>query len=94
MGGPLGTMFARSGHDVTFSYSRSEQKLVDLARGAGDPARAGTLVEAAREADLVVLAVHWLEVSRNVLGQAGTLKGKTVVSCCNPVPGSSHCTQR
>ena len=34
MGGKLGTLFARAGHDVVFSYARSEQKLERLARGA------------------------------------------------------------
>src|SRR6266851_8412626 len=32
MGGTLGTIFARAGHDVVFSYSRSEGKLRRLAR--------------------------------------------------------------
>jgi predicted dinucleotide-binding enzyme len=32
MGGKLGTLFARAGHDVVFSYARSEQKLKRLAR--------------------------------------------------------------
>ncbi len=35
MGGTLGTVFARAGHDVVFSYARSEQKLKRLARDAG-----------------------------------------------------------
>ena len=36
MGGNLGTIFARAGHEVVFSYARSKDKLVcaDL-RGAG-----------------------------------------------------------
>jgi 8-hydroxy-5-deazaflavin:NADPH oxidoreductase len=34
MGGTLGTLFARAGHDVVFSYARSEQKLKRLAREA------------------------------------------------------------
>jgi predicted dinucleotide-binding enzyme len=34
MGGKLGTIFARAGHEVIFSYARSEQKLQRLARGA------------------------------------------------------------
>ena len=37
MGGKLGTIFARAGHDVVFSYARSEQKLATLAREAGKP---------------------------------------------------------
>ena len=35
MGGKLGTIFARAGHEVVFSYSRSEKKLAALAREAG-----------------------------------------------------------
>ena len=42
MGGKLGTIFARAGHDVVFSYARSERKLKRLARDAGKRARAGT----------------------------------------------------
>ena len=40
MGGTLGTLFARAGHDVVFSYARSEQKLKRLAREAKGNARA------------------------------------------------------
>jgi hypothetical protein len=35
MGGKLGTIFARAGHDVVFSYARSNDKLKRLARDAG-----------------------------------------------------------
>ena len=47
MGGKLGTIFARAGHDVVFSYARSERKLKRLAREAGGNARAGTPADAA-----------------------------------------------
>ena len=46
MGGKLGTIFARAGHEVVFSYARSEQKLKRPARGAGENARVGTPREA------------------------------------------------
>src|SRR5260370_40472414 len=59
MGGKLGTLFARAGHEVVFSYARSEQKLKKLAREAQGSARAGTPGEAAREADALLLAAHW-----------------------------------
>jgi hypothetical protein len=42
MGGKLGTIFARAGHDVTFSYARNERKLKRLAREAKANVRAGT----------------------------------------------------
>jgi len=41
MGSKLGTIFARAGHDVVFSYSTSERKLKRLARESGGHARAG-----------------------------------------------------
>jgi 8-hydroxy-5-deazaflavin:NADPH oxidoreductase len=46
MGGKLGTLFARAGHEVVFSYARSEQKLNKLAH----------------EANALLLAVHWSRV--------------------------------
>src|SRR6266446_9073677 len=56
MGGKLGTIFARAGHEVVFSYARSEQKLKRLARGAQGNARAGTPEEAALGAGAEELA--------------------------------------
>src|SRR6266545_7275217 len=84
MGGKLGTLFARAGHDVVFSYARSDQKLKRLAREARGNARAGTPGEAAREADVLLLAVHWTRVD-DVLKQAGDLSGKVIVTCSLPM---------
>ena len=84
MGGKLGTLFARAGHDVVFSYAHSRKKLEKLARAAGRNARAGTPGEAARESDVLLLAVHWSRVT-DVLKQAGDLSGKVVISCSLPM---------
>jgi 8-hydroxy-5-deazaflavin:NADPH oxidoreductase len=84
MGGKLGTLFARAGHDVVFSYARSKEKLDKLARAAGQRAGAGTPADAARDADVVLLAVHWLRFD-DVLQQAGDLAGKVVVTCSLPM---------
>lgn len=84
IGGKLGTVFARAGHDVVFSYSRDARKLARLAKAAGPRARAGSPAEAARASDVLLLAVHWSRVS-DVLKKAGSLRGKTVVSCCLPM---------
>ena len=84
MGGKLGTLFARAGHQVVFSYARSEKKLERLAHKAGGKARAGTPREAALEADALMLAVHWSRVD-DVLNQAGDLAGKVVLSCSLPM---------
>ena len=84
MGGKLGTLFARAGHEVVFSYARSERKLKRLAREAQGNARAGTPAEAARQADALLLAVHWSRVD-DVLRQAGDLSGKVIVTCSLPM---------
>ena len=84
MGGKLGTIFARAGHEVVFSYARSEKKLKTLAHDAGGKARAGTPGEAAQQADALLLAVHWSRVD-DVLKQTGDLAGKVIVTCSLPM---------
>ncbi len=84
MGGKLGTIFARAGHDVVFSYARSNDKLKRLARDAQGNARAGTPAEAATDADALLLAVHWSRID-DVLKQAGDLSGKVILTCCLPM---------
>jgi len=84
MGGKLGTIWARAGHEVVFSYARSEEKLKKLARDAKGKARAGTAREAAQDADALLLAVHWSRFD-DVLKQAGDLSGKVIVTCSLPM---------
>jgi len=84
MGGKLGAIFARAGHDVVFSYARSARKLKRLAREAGGKARAGTPAEAAQDADALLLAVHWSRID-DVVKQAGGLAGKVVITCSLPM---------
>src|SRR5207245_2835084 len=92
MGGKLGTIFARAGHEVVFSYARSTEKLKKLARGVNrkehgkghGSARAGTPSEAAQEADALLLAVHWSRIG-DVLNQTGDLSGQVVLTCSLPM---------
>jgi predicted dinucleotide-binding enzyme len=84
MGGKLGTLFARAGHEVIFSYARSDRKLKRLAAEAQGNARPGTPADAARDADTLVLAVHWLRID-DVLQRAGDLSGKILVTCSLPM---------
>jgi len=84
MGGKLGTIFARAGHDVVFSYARSERKLKSLAKKAGARGRAGTPADAVRDADALLLAVHWLRVD-DMLEQAGDVAGKVIITCSLPM---------
>src|ERR1700691_2517237 len=84
MGGKLGTLFARAGHEVVFSYARSKEKLNHLAREAGGNARAGTPKEAAQWAGVLLLAVHWSRIDE-VLNQTVDLSGKVIVTCSLPM---------
>jgi len=88
MSGKLGTIFAREGHQVVFSYARSNEKLKKLARDAKGDARAGTPSEAAKEADAVLLDVHWSRIDE-VLKQSGDLSGKVMLTCCLPMDSSN-----
>lgn len=84
MGGKLGTIFARAGHEVVFSYARSNEKLKKLAKDAKGNARAGTPREAAQDADALLLAVNWSRMS-DVLKQAGDLSDKVILTCSLPM---------
>ena len=84
MGGKLGTIFARAGHEVVFSYARSQQKLATLVRDAKANATHGTPREAALHADVVVLALHWSRM-HDALNQVGDLSGKIVMTCSLPM---------
>jgi predicted dinucleotide-binding enzyme len=84
MGGKLGTLFARAGHEVVFSYSRSKEKLSRLAREAKGNARPGTPGEAAQGADALLLAVHWSRID-DVLRKAGDVSDKVIVNCSLPL---------
>jgi predicted dinucleotide-binding enzyme len=84
MGARLGTIFARAGHEVVFSYARTRRKLERLAREAGRRARAGTPAEAVKDAHALLLAVHWSRVD-DVLSQTGDLSGKIVLTCSLPM---------
>src|SRR3989442_15655415 len=79
MGGKLGTIWARAGHDVVFSYARTKEKLDKLGRDAGSGARAGTPAEATKDAEALLLAAHWSRLD-DVLKKAGTLSGKVIVT--------------
>lgn len=80
MGAGLGKLWAKAGHEVIFSYSRDENKLLELAAAVGATAKAGTIQEAAAQ-DIILLAV-WLPALEEVIHAAGSLDdGKIVITC-------------
>lgn len=83
MGKGLGSLWAKRGHRVMFSYSRDEQKLKDLVATVPNAAF-GTPAEAAQASDLLLLSVMWQSVP-DVLKLAGPVNGKSIIDCTNPL---------
>jgi 8-hydroxy-5-deazaflavin:NADPH oxidoreductase len=84
IGSGLGNLFSKAGHEVMFSYSHDPQKIQRVVDEAGPNAQSGTPEQAARFGDVVVLAVGWGTV-KEALQAAGSLDGKTLLSCVNPL---------
>lgn len=82
MASGLSKFWAKNGHELMFSFSRSEQKLKDLATSVSNSAQIGTPAEAVAFADVVLLAVPWAAVPE-ALQAAGSLSGKILFSCVN-----------
>lgn len=82
IGGTVGTLWAKAGHEVLFS-SRNPEKLSALVTAAGNSARAGTIAEAANFADVIFLAVYYWTTD-NALAAAGSLDGKIIIDATNP----------
>jgi 8-hydroxy-5-deazaflavin:NADPH oxidoreductase len=82
IGGPLGRLWAQSGHNVFFS-SRNPDSLRELVEKAGNGAQAGTPEEAIAFADVVLEAVPF---SATMLLPADPLAGKILISASNYYP--------
>lgn len=81
VGGTLGRHWARAGHEVLLS-SRHPKDLRKFVEEIGNGARAGTLEEAARFGEVVVLAIPWR--SRGDLPRPDMFDGKVVIDAMNP----------
>jgi 8-hydroxy-5-deazaflavin:NADPH oxidoreductase len=80
MGGGLGKLWAKAGHEVIFSYSRNPDKLQQLAAAAGNQAKVSDVKEAAAQSQLVMLAVG-VSVLEEVMSEIGPLDGKIIITC-------------
>ena len=103
VGGTLGRCWAERGHDVMFGVRNSASPKVSSAlKQAGGNARAGSIAEAAKFGEVVVLATPW-SGARDAIQQAGQLDGKVLLDPINPLksdfsgldvpPGSSAAEQ-
>ena len=81
MGGTLAVLLAHAGHTVLPANSHGPDSLRDLVAEAGPNATATTPEAAARDADLVIVALPWAH--RTALPPAELFAGKIVVDAMN-----------
>jgi 8-hydroxy-5-deazaflavin:NADPH oxidoreductase len=86
VGGTLGSVWVKAGHEVMFS-SRHLEDDRELAASLGPKAHAGTPQEAAAFGEVVMVSVpyHALPDVRDALGDL--IDGKVVIDTCNPFLG-------
>ena len=83
LGSGLGSLWAKKGHKIIFSYSRNLDKLNALA--ADNPgAKTGTPAEAVKNSEVIILSVKWENI-HDALKAAGPMNGKILIDCTNPV---------
>jgi predicted dinucleotide-binding enzyme len=85
IGGAIGELMARAGHEVFFS-SRNPSTLAPLVARVGPRARAGTPAEAIAFGDVVFLGVPYSSMPQIGRDYAAALKGKIVLDAGNPNP--------
>lgn len=82
IGGTVGTLWVKAGHEVMFS-SRHPETLTAMVEGLGDRARTGTPEEAIAFADAVFVAVPYKAYPDLSKSYAAALKGKVVLDAGN-----------
>jgi 8-hydroxy-5-deazaflavin:NADPH oxidoreductase len=82
VGGTLARLLAPLGHEVAVSNRRGPESLQPMLAELGPTAYAMTVEEAARWADVIVLAVPWR--SPEALPSPEAVAGKVVVDAMNP----------
>src|SRR5262245_51881688 len=84
IGGTLGGIWAKAGHEVMFSSLDIEQDKA-LAAKVGGGARAGTTRDAVAFGDVLLLAVPYSAFPALSKDLAAPMKGKVVIDASNPI---------
>jgi predicted dinucleotide-binding enzyme len=84
IGGTLGRLWVKAGHDVMFSSLDLEQDKA-LAKELGGGARAGTPREAAAFGEVLLMAVPYRALPSVGKDLAAQIKGKVVIDASNPI---------
>ena len=80
----LALRFARAGHQVVIG-SRSAERAQDVADALGEGVSGATNEGAAKAGDVVIVAVPWDGHRELLESLSGSLAGKIVVDCVNPL---------
>lgn len=83
VGGALGAVWVKAGHEVMFSSLDLEHDKA-LAARLGRNARAGTPREAAAFGEVLMISVPYRALPELGKSLAGLIKGKVVIDTCNP----------
>ena len=86
VGGTIGGLWVKAGHEVVFS-AREIGEVKELVAGLGPRARAGTPREAAAFGEVVLVSVPYSALPQIGRDYAAELKGKAVLDTCNPIQG-------
>jgi predicted dinucleotide-binding enzyme len=85
VGGTLGSRWAHRGHKIVFSSADTDsQKMKDLVARAGANARAGSVEDASKASDVLLLATPWAAAESAIAG-AGDVSGKVFIDATNPL---------
>jgi predicted dinucleotide-binding enzyme len=85
IGGTLGGLWAKAGHEVMFS-DRDAEQAKQAAQAAGSNARVGSTREAAAFGDAVLIAVPYSALPTLAKELGAELKGKVMIDPNNPIP--------
>jgi predicted dinucleotide-binding enzyme len=85
IGGTLGGLWAKAGHEVMFS-DRDLAQAKQAATSAGANARTGTSKEAAAFGDVILIAVPYAALPAIAKEVGADLKGKVLIDPNNPIP--------
>ena len=86
IGGTVGGLWVKAGHEVMFSSLDLEHDKA-LAASLGAGARAGTAKEAAAFGEVLFFAVPYTALRQLGRDLADAIKGKVALDACNPIPG-------
>jgi predicted dinucleotide-binding enzyme len=85
IGGSVGVLWAKAGHQVFFS-SRHPEQLEELVKKAGPTAKAGYPEQAAEFGDVIFMAVPYHAMPKVGKDLSSIIQGKVVLDCSNPYP--------